>query len=280
MLNKKPHPDLEDVISIVREAAYKEILPRFQKLKDHDIREKNPGDLVTTADLESERHLKEELMKLLPGSIVVGEEETERKPELINRLLEGAPTWVLDPVDGTRNFAHGRSPFTVIVALCYQGETLAGWIYDPITDEMIWAYKGEGAYLRDKQLEKRLRLPVAPLFEKMKGSLSSRIAKRLKNNPEMPQDISRVGCVGRDYMDLALGNLHFARYAYYLKPWDHAAGVLIHTESGGYGALVSRRTPYEATLDPSEAADKNEVLLFAPNQETWERLHNRMELNS
>lgn len=261
-------PDAEKVIEIIRETAATLIVPRFRQLADEDIREKSPGDLVTIADVESEKHLESLLTDLMPGSLVVGEEEAEDFPRVLDRLKGDEPVWILDPLDGTRNFAAGREPFAVIVALAQGQETLMGWIYDPIADEMVWAAKGEGCYFGDA----KLTLGTPPAIAEMTGSLSGRIAERLFGKKGTPKHISRVGCVGRDYMDLALGRTDFARYAFQLKPWDHAAGVLLHNEAGGVNRLLKTNTKYHPDLTPKDAMKSEEVLMLAPDQASLETL--------
>lgn len=257
-------PDARQVMDIIEETARKLIVPRYRQLADGEVREKSPGDLVTVADVEAEKHLEARLTALVPGSLVVGEEEAEGSPAVLDRLRGDSPVWVIDPLDGTRNFAHGRPPFAVIVAYCRGGETLRGWIHDPIAGESLWAGKGEGCWRGGK----RLHLPPPLPTKQMKGSLSGRVAKRLTGKPGAPSRIGRVGCVGRDYMDLALGKLHFARYAFHLKPWDHAAGVLLHEEAGGASRLLKAGRGYHPDLTPGEAEKAGEVLMLAPDETT------------
>ncbi|MBL6930354.1 MAG: inositol monophosphatase [Rhodospirillales bacterium] len=261
-------PNSEKVIRIITETAKALITPRFQQLTKADIREKSPGDLVTIADVEAEKRLEAELTALVPDSLVVGEEEAEDFPSVLDRINADAPVWVLDPLDGTRNFAHGREPFAVIVAYCLGGETLMGWIHDPISDETVWAAKGQGCWSGSN----RLTIPDAGPLEEMKGSLSSNVGKRLKAVPGVPTKISRVGCVGRDYMNLALGRLDFARYAFRLKPWDHAAGALIHAEAGGKNWLLKAARDYHPDLNPKDAQSTGEIMLLAPDQAILENL--------
>jgi len=264
-------PDSDKVIQIIHKTAAELITPRFCQLSEGDVREKAPGDLVTIADVEAEKHLEAELTALMPGSVVVGEEEAEDFPSVLERIKGEAPVWVLDPLDGTRNFAHGRGPFAVIVAYCQGAETLMGWIHDPLSGETVRAEKGQGCWNGNK----RLKVPVSPPLKDMKGSLSPNVAKRL--SADGPANITRVGCVGRDYMDLALGRLDFARYAFRLKPWDHAAGVLIHTEAGGDNALLKENRAYHPDLSPKQAEASGEILLLAPNKAILESL--RLQLH-
>ncbi len=248
-------------------------MPRFQQLSHTEINEKSPGDLVTIADLESEKRLEDELTSLLPDSICIGEEAAESDPSILDRITGEAPVWVIDPLDGTRNFAHGRAPFAVIVALVVGGTTQMGWIHDPVTDETIWAGRGQGAWSAGQQLQ----LGKTKTIAAMKGSLSLRIARRLDGKPGVPEQINRVGCVGRDYMDLTSGKLDFARYAFRLKPWDHAAGVLLYDEAGGYSRLIRANQQYQATLQTSAAEKANEVLILAPDRESCRQLVEMLE---
>jgi fructose-1,6-bisphosphatase/inositol monophosphatase family enzyme len=259
-------PDAQKVTQIMHEVAETFITPRFRQLRDDEIKEKSPGDFVTIVDLEAEKHLKENLTALVPGSLVVGEEEVESNPKILERLNGDVPVWLLDPLDGTGNFANGRKPFVVIVAYCQGRETQMGWIHDPLTSETIWAAKGQGCWSRDK----RLKLRDPPLLKNMRGSLSKSFAERIKAVQGGPQSTRRLRCVGRDYIDLALGNIDFARYSYCLKPWDHAAGVLLHSEAGGHNHLIKAGRSYHPDLMPAQAVANDEVMILAPDMDTIE----------
>lgn len=249
--------DITGVAEIIREAAQAEILPRFRKLEPHQIREKKPGDLVTEADVEAERFLTRRLMEVLPGSLVVGEEATAHDPRVLDGLAGDAPVWVVDPVDGTANFARHLPVFGVIVALTIGGRTVAGWIHDPINDVMATAEVGEGAWLGQRRLS--VVADGGPLAA-MTGSLGH------DKNPLITRAVGRLtrsGSVAHDYIALAEGRLDFACYRR-LMPWDHAAGVLLHGEAGGYSALLDG-APYRA--QPSMAG-----LLLAPGMAGWRAL--------
>lgn len=268
MSNKIPEiPDRDAVIGVIREAAAAEIMPRFRRLGEGDITEKSPGNLVTTADLESERRLSRALRELAPGSVAVGEEGVERDPESLRALSREAPVWIIDPLDGTHNFAHGKPCFAVIVAYSVGGETQAGWIHDPLADVTAWAAVGEGAWMIEGKDRQRLTAAAPAAISDMSGSLGHRLAKRMEGRNTAPARAVRYRCAGREYMDLARGELHFARYGGSLKPWDHAAGVLIHREAGGYGALIENRAPYSPG-----AGVRTETLLLAPDAACWDTL--------
>ncbi len=238
-------PDL--VTQAVAEAAQAEILPRFHNLSPSDIRQKTgPLDLVTVADEVMEKRLSETLIDMLPGSIAVGEEAAAADPAVLRRLNGEAPCWVIDPVDGTSNFANGVSCFAVIVALCQGAETVQGWIHDPVNSITQWAVKGEGAFEDGEPL----RLPRAPSsIEAMRGRLPETLARKFSARLDagetgLPRDIVNLRCAGREYMALSRGDLHFCRYGGKLKPWDHAAGLLIHSEAGGRHGMMPDGVPY------------------------------------
>jgi fructose-1,6-bisphosphatase/inositol monophosphatase family enzyme len=243
-----------DVSQIIRLVAEIEILPRFRDLKSTQIWEKAPGQIVTEADVAAERRLHLELTSRLPGTLV-GEESTAADPRILIALERDPVVWIIDPVDGTKNFSKGKPKFAVIVALVIQGKTEMGWIYDPITDRMIHAVRGEGAWKGDHRLRVLNDGPIST----MKGSAHFQ-------SPLVPHvaEVGRGGSTGHDYIDLATGALHFAHFNR-LYPWDHAAGILIHHECGGFSQHIDG-TPYH----PVGVTDK--PVIAAPAQKSWEAL--------
>src|SRR4029453_6026268 len=125
-------PDADPATRLIEEAAAAEIMPRFRQLAAGDVREKAPGDLVTGADEAVEPRLRPALDSPPAGSVVVGEEAAAADPNLLNRLFDDQPVWIIDPVDGTSNFAEGRPAFAVMVALARGRDVLAAWIHDPV----------------------------------------------------------------------------------------------------------------------------------------------------
>ena len=260
-------PDPARVAAIVRRVAAEEILPRYEKLERHEIGEKQAGEIVTAADIASEKRLSMELSELLPGSAVVGEEGFAADPSVIDRISEAAPVWIVDPLDGTRNFSEGRPIFAVIVALAIAGETRAGWIYDPLADDMIWAVAGEGVW----DATGRLNLPLyRPSIAAMRGSVPKRPRDALEQlgrerGTPVPRDMVRLRCCGREYMDLIRGYLDFALYGQ-LKAWDHAAGVLMHREAGGHSGRADNGSLYQ----PGPAREGRYIL--AADEARWRDL--------
>jgi fructose-1,6-bisphosphatase/inositol monophosphatase family enzyme len=254
-------PDIARVGALMREVAAEEILPRFQRLAAHDVREKRPGNLVTTADLASEARLINGLAAIAPHATVVAEEMAEADPAgVLARLSEDTPVWVIDPVDGTANFADGKPDFAVIVAYVERGVTRAGWILEPVKDALTVADEGGGAF-RDGE-----RIHVAPrvALTSMTGSLGYRLrhdqSVTVKVGPLLT--LKSAGC---EHAALSSGRFHFALYRRSM-PWDHAAGVLIHREAGGHSAALNG-APYSPAGGPEQG------VLLAPDRDTWQTLH-------
>ena len=122
----------DDVVTLMREVARDIVMPRFQNLRADEISEKALDDFVTVADRESEIRLAEGLSRILPEAGIIGEEACESDPAILDRAGDGL-NWIIDPIDGTGNFAAGRSPFGIMIALADAGTTLAGWILYPPT---------------------------------------------------------------------------------------------------------------------------------------------------
>ncbi len=257
--------DSARVVTLIRDVAAEEIMPRFRQLADEDVWNKQAGSVVTVADLASEARLDTGLSDLLSGSVVVGEEATEKDPAILERLAGEAPVWIIDPVDGTSNFAGGKPDFAVIVALSIAGETVGGWIHDPVNDITAFAERGGGAWLASGSAEKtRLDLNAACTAPAdMRGSLSGRL-RRETDIAENFAAVSNLRCCGAEYLALYRGELHFAHYRR-LKPWDHLAGHLIHREAGGYNACLDA-----TTYDPLAPAEGG--LLMAPDRAVWENI--------
>jgi fructose-1,6-bisphosphatase/inositol monophosphatase family enzyme len=252
-------PDRDEVARIIAAVAASEVMPRFRNLLAADIREKGPGDLVTVADEAAERHLAAALGALLPGSRIIGEEAVSVDPRHLQALAGDEPIWLIDPIDGTANFASGQPVFAVMVALVRHGETLMGWIHDPIAQSTAIAVRGEGAW-RDGA-----RMRLARLGENAATPLTGnrRLARRLGDHSPFAFTPFDLRCAGHEYLALAGGAAHFALYNR-LHPWDHAAGHLLHQEAGGFGARL------DGSLYSPRVTEGG--LLLAPDEASWRAL--------
>ena len=237
-------PDEATVEAIIRKVAEEEILSRYQSLQDHEVGDKHSGEIVTAADIESERRLSQDLLDLFPGSTFVGEEGFASDPKVIERFDGNAPVWVLDPLDGTRNFSEGRAYFCVIVALVHRQVTQAGWIYDPLNEIMYSARVGEGVRKNTTSLAAHPPKSIGDMNGSVGRVRREKIAQQYGDDgPDRPAKLVRYRCIGMEYVDLVKGNLDFAEYGN-LKPWDHAAGILLLKEAGGHGAYADTLQEY------------------------------------
>jgi fructose-1,6-bisphosphatase/inositol monophosphatase family enzyme len=252
-------PDRDEVARIIAAVGAAEVMPRFQNLLAADIREKGPGDLVTVADEAAERQLAAALGALLPGSRIIGEEAVAADPRHLQALAGDEPVWLIDPIDGTANFASARPIFAMMVALVHRGETLMGWIHDPVARSSAIAVRGEGAWRDGK------RMQVARIGEDRATPLmgNRRLARRLGDHPPFAFTPFDLRCAGHEYLALADGSAHFTLYNR-LHPWDHAAGHLLHREAGGFGARLDG-SPYTPRI-----ADGG--LLLTPDEASWRML--------
>lgn len=264
---------LPAVETLLRQVAEQEIMSRFGQLSEGDVRHKGKqGDLVTVADLEAENRIRAGLLRLLPDSTVVGEEGCFNTPELLEKLKDTGPVWVVDPVDGTRNFARSKPIFAVMVALIENGQTLMGWILDPISGTCATVEKGRGAFVSGQKMTMRNPSSQAGGLESLMGSVGERVqnkivARQTSGVTGLPRHYVRYHCVGREYMDLALGKIHFALYGGKMMPWDHAAGALLVTEAGGFARTIGDKNPYSSIHH-----GHGERLLIAPDEATFDAL--------
>lgn len=260
-----------EIAALMRDAAQRDILPRFRKLASGDIRTKSsPLDLVTEADEAAERRLTAALSARFPQAMILGEEATAADPALLTRMLDAELCFVLDPVDGTANFAAGVPLFGVMVAAIHHGETIAGWIHDPMGDDTVIALRGEGAWVetnRGGRQDCRVAAP-APLGG-MVGAISWSYLppeRKLRLLPRLAQLAGTLNfrCAAQEYRLAATGGLH-ALFYNKLMPWDHAAGVLIHAEAGGYAAQFDG-----SAYSPRKHAGG---LICVPDKAGWQALH-------
>lgn len=268
MTNLVGETELAAILSDLRDAAVREILPRFLKLGTGAIRTKTaPDDVVTDADIGAERMLSEAFAQRFPGAVIVGEEAVAADPGLLDELGKAELVVVIDPVDGTWNFAHGLPVFGSMMAVIAEGITVAGVIHYPLTGDYIAAIRGQGAWhIGADGARTNLRVAAPVPISRMAG---------LVPLPQMPPNeralvAPRVAafaqtttyrCSAYEYRLLVQAAIHFSLNAH-LQPWDHAAGQLIHTEAGGYSAVLPGIAYHPGMT--------NGRLLLAPDKASWE----------
>ena len=252
-------------------AANQAILPRYQHLAAADITSKATDDVVTIADHEAEAILAEALARIQPEATIVGEEATHADPALLQRLGDDL-CWIIDPLDGTNNFAAGKPPFGILVALSQAGETVGGWIYDVLTGRFCHALRGGGAFIDGDRITARSsgqNPPIAALSI-LFADAAKREALRTHIAPHYHTvDIPR--CAAEQYPRLVLGVNDVSIFERTLA-WDHAAGVLFLNEAGG---MAARNDGSAYRVD-----DARKGMIAAASPALWEGLAVRMrEIN-
>lgn len=252
----------------VREAARAEIMPRFRNLGDTDVSEKTSAtDLVTQADLLAEHRITAALKERFPSALVVGEEAYDADKSVVPALADAELAFVIDPVDGTFNFAAGLPVFGTMLAVTVRGETVAGIIHDPALGDTVTAIKGAGAFLvRQDGQSSRLKVAEPAALNQMVGGMSwghmeEPDRSRICANMAKARMTFAFNCSAYEYWMVASGKLHFIGHAK-LMPWDHLAGVLAHQEAGGHTAKFDG-TPYR----PGETVGG---IISAPDEESWQ----------
>lgn len=258
---------IDGLADLLSEAARKEIMPRFRKLDPADVRRKSSrADLVTEGDVAAERLITEALRRHYPGALVIGEEAVSDNPALLDDLADAALAFVIDPIDGTFNFAAGLPLFGVMLAVAVNGETVAGIIHDPIGGDWLLAGRGAGAFVKDAQGGTRpVRVAEPVPLSQMTGSVSWQFLdepdrSRVAANHAKILTPMNYKCAAHEYRILCEGHADFASYSK-LMPWDHLAGVLIHGEAGGYSA--------KADGEPYRVGDTRGTLIVAPDRDCW-----------
>ena len=262
--------DVMELATILRDAARAEALPRFRRLDASMVSTKTEAiDLVTEADVATEEVIKAAIAQWMPQALFVGEESVAADPALLLALADADLAVVVDPIDGTANYAAGLPLFATMAAVVSKGETIAGIIYDPMGDDWMMAEKGGGAWLRRPNGE-AVRLQVAaPLpLAQMVGCASvsylpeGKRAEVLANLAQV-RVVSNFRCAGHEYRTLVSGHAQFGCWNK-LMPWDHLAGVLMAQEAGAHAARLDGQPYLPHHVDGG--------LLVAVDKDSWDAL--------
>jgi myo-inositol-1(or 4)-monophosphatase len=223
-----------NVISSAILKASKGLLRDFGEIERLQVSQKSLGNFVSSADLRIEKVLQTELHKARPSFGMITEESGE-----VLFADESDSRWIIDPLDGTKNFIHGIPHFAISVAFEQRGEVVAGITYDPVKDEMFAAEKGCGAFMNDKRLRVSNRKTMS---ESLIATGPSLVHKEsyfnfLQKIHATIFGFRRMGASSLDLAYVAAGRLDaFIE----MEPliWDTAVGALLVRESGGFVTAV------------------------------------------
>lgn len=215
--------------------------------------EKKPNDFVTRTDQKAEKKIISVIRKAYPTHAILGEENGE--------LAGQDYQWIIDPLDGTRNFIHGFPHFAISIALAHKGKIQHGVIYDPLRQELFTASRGKGAMLNGRRIRVGLRKHLSECL------IGTGFAYRLNDTEStipyqvfqtilpLCGDIRRAGSASLDLAYVACGRLD-AFWEFGLQIWDFAAGILLIKEAGGlicdpYGEETYQQTGHIAAANPT-----------------------------
>ena len=259
--------DQDKISEILRVCAAEHIMPRYQALRDDEVSSKtSPLDLVTQADIDAEAYLERVLPDMYPGTLVMGEEGVSRGDVPLDMLTQvDEPVWVVDPVDGTYNFVHGRPEFGVMLAYVVAGEVQHGWIYHPLQEEMYVAERGAGGFVGTQ------RLAVSDVRDsgEMTALMNTKffpdaVRPVIEERSSQFKSCIRLGAASHQYTRVASGQSDVVVYSR-LKPWDHLPGALLVREAGG---VVRKWDGQDYGVSDLYAG-----LLIANSEENWQSVY-------
>jgi len=233
-VNRELEKDLEMAMPVVRQAG--KIIQKYIH-QNKNIQHKGQIDLVTQADLDSEKYITEQLSELFPNDGIIAEEGFQHSGT-------SNYDWIIDPLDGTTSFSHNYPSFAVSVALVKQAknnqefsEPILGMVYAPFFDEFFYAYKNGGAYLNKTKINvseiKDIRQSLLGTgFPYNRRDIMDELMQRLSLILHNVQDVRRTGSAALDLCYTACGRLE-GYFEIGLKPWDVAAGIVIVEEAKG-----------------------------------------------
>ena len=259
---------LEDIHDICFNISKEIILPKYQNLKEDDIKYKNGSDLVTSADIAAEKELKKNLLKIIPSSSFIGEEEYASNQNILKSYQEDNYCWTVDPIDGTTNFVKGEDKFAIMIALTIKEQILYSWIYNPLENVMSHAIYNEGSFIDNKKINTNSVLTLSEAI----GSISTKYWDekywdQIKNLKNEFAEVNSYRCIGHEYIDIGLGIRNFAILSK-LSPWDHIPGVLFVREAGG--------SDIDFNYQPYNFTKKNNNLIVGNSRELNLQILNKL----
>ena len=251
------------ILNVMIDAAGKtgsNLVRHFHDIDSLQVSRKSPADFVAEADRRAEKILFETLLKARPNfNFLMEERGAVAGSDVSNR-------WIIDPLDGTLNFLHGLPHFAVSIALERDGELFAGVVYEPVSNQMFWAERGQGAFLNGRRLRVSARRDFSEALFSTGIPFMGRdghelFVEQLKRVMGVSAGVRRFGSAALDLAYVAAGR-YDGFWEQGLNSWDVAAGIVLVREAGGMVTDFSNRN--------QKLLDKGEIL--ATNSE----LHNQL----
>lgn len=231
-------PNLSDLENLALQAG-KILFEGYEK--HHLVKYKGMIDLVTEVDHASEKYLLNEINRKFPGHSFLAEESGSSE-------IQSEHRWIIDPLDGTVNYAHGVPIFCVSIAYAYQNQVLLGAVYDPMRNELFKAERGKGSWLNERrllvsnasELQKSLMVTGFP-YDAWAGN--SKNFEYYAKLGMLTQGVRRLGSAALDLCYIAAGRLD-GYWEISLSAWDVAAAGLIAEEAGALVTNIQGNTNY------------------------------------
>ena len=212
--------------------ASRSLIRDFGEIENLQVSTKGPGDFVSSADKRTEKILIDELQKAHPEYGIITEESG-----VINKL-NVKNRWIIDPIDGTMNFLNGVPQFAISIGYEEDGEIKCGVIFNPITNEMFCAEKGNGAYLNNSRIRVSNKKKIKDALivtggPKGSSKIKDKIFSEYINVSKNVSNVRKFGSAALDIAYVACGRFD-GYWQRELNYWDIAAGIVILKEAGGF----------------------------------------------
>ena len=277
-----------EVAEIIRGVSTRVIDPGFRRLSPDQIHEKAPGDLVTDLDRQAEGELSR-LLTSAGGGIVVGEESVHDDASVLQELPTAELAWVIDPIDGTKNYVNGSTHHAVMVAEVQHGVTTRSWIWQPQLGHMWIAERGNGLVCDGEPVTSNQRRPdpetIGPNAQLLdhpdpaqRVTADRQVVRAVTAYPHNRRTSPSLtwseahSCCGVDYPLICLGEQDVACW-FHIHPWDHLPGSLMVTECGGV-VRVADGADYTA-----RHTEQRGVIIAASDEQSWQIAAQALEEN-
>ena len=267
-----------EVAEIIRGVSTRVIDPGFRRLSPDQIHEKAPGDLVTDLDRQAEGELSR-LLTSAGGGIVVGEESVHDDASVLQELPPAELAWVIDPIDGTKNYVNGSTHHAVMVAEVQHGVTTRSWTWQPQLGHMWIAERGNGLVCDGEPVTSDRRRPdpetIGPNAQLLdhpdpaqRVTADRQVVRAVTAYPHNRRTSPSLtwseahSCCGVDYPLICLGEQEVACW-FHIHPWDHLPGALMVTECGGV-VRVAGGADYSA-----RHTEQRGVIIAARDERSW-----------
>lgn len=246
------------------------ILKYYKNLSSKHINTKSSDDdYVSIADKESEIYIVKNLIGFLNINQYIGEETSYINKDDYKSFEKNALYWVIDPIDGTKNYINGKNEFCSMISLVFNSIPIASFVYYPLKNLLVYAFKGFGAYSLEIKTKKIIQLRIQQnSFDNIVGSggtkgIEEPLRQKVLQNLRKYTNRLFIGSAGIEAIMLASNETQFVFHGR-VTPWDHSPLDLIIKESGGCVYMLNDKAEFNIF--------SRGPILAASNNQIWENL--------